>query len=90
MILTRGFGALLAAIGVVKVWNGTTWDVWDFGAMVPEYFLDLEDTPEQYTGDGERLVTVKSSVDGLEFGRKITASDSPPSGGEDGDIHLEW
>lgn len=45
-------------------------------------FLDLTDTPDAYTGQGGKVVAVKSDVSGLEF---ITA----PTGGVDSFIELD-
>lgn len=54
--------------------------------------LDLLDTPSTYVGKGEKNVRVKSTEDGIEFGRKIHVSDDAPESGdgEDGDIWLEY
>jgi len=37
------------------------------GVSVPDQFTDLTDTPSDYTGQGSKVVKVKSTEDGLEF-----------------------
>jgi len=63
-----------------------------FPTTFPPQFIDLLDTPSSYQDGAERLVTVKSGEDGVEFGRKIFVSDDAPQAadGEDGDIWLEY
>jgi len=55
-------------------------------------FLDLTDTPNSYAGQADKLVKVNSAATGLTFGRRIFASDSPPTpaDGQDGDIWFEY
>ena len=52
-------------------------------------FIELSDTPTTYSGDAERLVTVKSTEDGLEFGRRLFVSESSPTAG-DGEVGDIW
>lgn len=60
--------------GDVPTWDGNKW-VPAQPAAVPSAFLDLTDTPDDYTGFGEKLVAVKSDETGLEF------IDAPTGGG---------
>jgi len=55
-------------------------------------FLDLTDTPNSYSGQGNKLVAVNSGATGLTFGRRIFVSDSAPTSadGEDGDLWFEY
>ncbi len=55
-------------------------------------FIELTDTPSSYSGQADKLVKVNSAATGLTFGRRIFASDSPPTSadGQDGDIWFEY
>lgn len=50
--------------------------------IVPEDFIDLLDTPNAYTGEGGKVVAVKSTEDGVEFIVLVGV----PSGGAAGQI----
>jgi hypothetical protein len=54
-------------------------------------FIDLSDAPSAYVaGDALKIVRVNAAYNGIEFGPKITISAAAPSGGNDGDIHIQY